>query len=602
MMRQALRDSGTPVARTKTLPAPVGGWNTLDSIADMASSDAVFLDNFFPRTTDVVVRKGAQLKATLPAGREIRTLMGYKGVNGVAKLFAAADDGVYDVTAGGSVVTKAIAATLNNWQSVNITTAGGSFLVACNGQDSSMVYDGSQWVLHAPTGTAQTISSITAAGTTCTLTTAAAHGLVTGNTVTIAGAAPAAYNGTYKITVTSTTQFTFTAGSAPGGNATTVGTYTIPWPLIGTGITPTSAVNVTVFKSRVIFCANNSLSFFYLPVNQIAGTASEFPLGSVARRGGYLVAVDSWTLDGGNGPDDYLVAITSEGELLVYKGTDPSSAANFGLVGVFQLAQPLGRKCFLRVAADTLLITRQAIYPLSKSLPVDSTDKRVALSRKIERAWLDATATNYGLFGWQPVLFPEASMLLVNVPVLYYPTRSAIYSHQFVMNLMTGAWCRFTGWHSEAMLSLDGKFYFALHNKVNEGWTGQNDFGSAIQASGKTAFTTLSSSRPKQVTMLRPVVSAAASVSLQLGIDMDFADNSLYSSTASYSQTLTKWDSAVWGQATWNGNSAILAKWRSTASRVGRYAGVRLRVNAKDVSMTWIATDLMIADAGGELL
>jgi hypothetical protein len=83
---------------------------------------------------------------------------------------------------------------------------------------------------------------------------------------------------------------------------------------------------------------------------------------------------------------------------------------------------------------------------------------------------------------------------------------------------------------------------------------------------------------------------------------MDFADNSYYSSTASYSQILSKWDSAVWGQSVWNGNSTVLAKWRTVAARVGTFAAARLRVTSKDVSMTWIATGLIVADAGGELM
>lgn len=524
MMRQSLNDSGATSTRARSLPAPVGGWNTLDSIADMNPKDAVFLDNFFPRTTDVMLRKGAASFATLPAGKEIRTLIGYKSAAGAVKIFAAAQDGLYDITAGGaSALSQAI--TFGQVQWVNTTSPGGSFLFVCNGVDSSMVYDGAAWYKN---------------------------------------------NGT---------------------NA-----YTI------TGIDPTKIANVSTFKSRIIMCLNNSMSFYYLPINQLGGAASEFALNAVFRKGGYLMATDTWTLDGGNGPDDYFVAISSEGEVAVYKGTDPSSASNFTLVGVFILAQPLCRKCFLKVASDTLVITKQAVYPLSKSLPVDSTDKRIALSRKIERAWVDATSAHGSQYGWQPVIFPEASMLLFNVPILNYVTRNIVYSHQYVMNLMTGAWCRFTGWSAEAMLSFNGNFYFALHNQVSQGWTGATDFGGNIQASAKTAFNGLGSMYPKQIAMVRPVLTADSSVAVQLGIDMDFADNSLLSSVASYTQVLSRWDSAVWNQSVWNGNSSVLSKWRTVAAKIGRSAAVRLRVAAKGVSMTWIATDLAVSDGNREVM
>lgn len=605
MMRQPLGDSGATSTRSKTLSAPVGGWNALDSIAEMSPKDAVFLDNFFPRTTDVVMRKGAQDFATLPAGTEIRSLMGYKPAAGAAKLFAGANNGVYEVTGGGAVAAPVVAATSGEWQYVNTTTPGGAFLVACNGQDSSMIYDGSQWIPHSPSGTPQTLTSLSAVGTLITAVTAAPHGLVTGTRVIMAGSAPVAFNGTFQVTVIDPITFTYNCLTAPDPALATVGSYTIAFPLTGSNITPSSVANISLFKSRIIMCVKGSLSFFYLPVNQLAGAASEFTLNAVFRKGGYLVACDTWTLDGGNGPDDYFVCITSEGELAVYKGIDPSNVSTFTLVGVFELAQPLGRRCFLKMASDTLVLTKQAVYPLSKSLSTDGLDKRVALSRKIERAWLDSAAnaaSHPSLYGWQPVLFAEASMLLVNVPLVNYPASNTIYSQQYVMNLMTGAWCRFTNWHSEVMLSFDGKLYFALHGNVYQGWSGQTDFGGSITASAKTAFTPLSTSRPKQIAMVRPFITADAAVDLQLGIDMDFVDNSFYSSVANYSQAVAHWDSAVWGQAVWNGSSSTLAKWRTVASRVGKYAAVRLRTSSQNVSITWIATDLLIADAGGEVM
>ena len=74
--------------------------------------------------------------------------------------------------------------------------------------------------------TPQTISGITASGSVATATTSTAHGLQSGAIVTISGATPSAYNGTYAITVLSPTTFSYTTASAPGGVATVVGAYT----------------------------------------------------------------------------------------------------------------------------------------------------------------------------------------------------------------------------------------------------------------------------------------------------------------------------------------------------------------------------------------
>lgn len=78
----------------------------------------------------------------------------------------------------------------------------------------------------------QRISSITRVATTATLTTAANHGLATGMQVTISGALPAQYNGTFTVTVTGATTFTYTMASDPGASASPVGSYVISLGLV----------------------------------------------------------------------------------------------------------------------------------------------------------------------------------------------------------------------------------------------------------------------------------------------------------------------------------------------------------------------------------
>jgi hypothetical protein len=64
------------------------------------------------------------------------------------------------------------------------------------------------------------ITSITRVTTTATVTTTAAHGFTTGQSVTISGAVQTEYNGTYVITVTGLTTFTYTVAGAPATPAT----------------------------------------------------------------------------------------------------------------------------------------------------------------------------------------------------------------------------------------------------------------------------------------------------------------------------------------------------------------------------------------------
>ncbi len=76
------------------------------------------------------------------------------------------------------------------------------------------------------TVTPQTISSIVASGTTATVTTAAPHGVASGSIITVSGASPSNFNGTFGVASVTSNTFTYNMLSAPGGNATIVGSYT----------------------------------------------------------------------------------------------------------------------------------------------------------------------------------------------------------------------------------------------------------------------------------------------------------------------------------------------------------------------------------------
>jgi phage tail sheath protein FI len=66
----------------------------------------------------------------------------------------------------------------------------------------------------------QSVTGITRSGATATATTASPHGFSTGQRVTIAGANQAEYNGTFTITVTGGTTFTYAVTGAPATPAT----------------------------------------------------------------------------------------------------------------------------------------------------------------------------------------------------------------------------------------------------------------------------------------------------------------------------------------------------------------------------------------------
>ena len=117
------------------------------------------------------------------------------------------------------------------------------------------------------------------------------------------------------------------------------------------------------------------------------------------------MAVATWTIDGGQGVDDLLVFVTSWGEVIVYKGTDPSSASAWALVGIWQIGAPVGRRCFMKYAGDLLIICQDGVYPMSGALQSSRVNPKVALTNKIQLAVSEAV-TSYGSnFGWQLIQF-----------------------------------------------------------------------------------------------------------------------------------------------------------------------------------------------------
>ena len=150
-------------AKTTSLASPIGGWNARDSLAEMQPLDAVTLVNFYPTPTDVTLRKG-YTKASTGITGNVETLMNYANINGGNTLFAIANGVIYDASAS-TAVSVFTGLTNSRFQHCMISTAGGHFLVAVNGEDPAIVYDGTRWYKMASTTTAQTISTITRGGT-----------------------------------------------------------------------------------------------------------------------------------------------------------------------------------------------------------------------------------------------------------------------------------------------------------------------------------------------------------------------------------------------------------------------------------------------------
>lgn len=365
-----------------------------------------------------------------------------------------------------------------------------------------------------------------------------------------------------------------------------------------TGVDTATCISACLFKRRVWLIVKNSTSVWYLPVDSIAGAAAQLDFGSIFQRGGYLMAMANWSLDAGIGIDDYAAFISDQGECAVYKGSDPTSAATWALVGVFLIGAPIGRRCTASLAGDVMLITRDGLLPLSKALMSSRVNSQIAISDKISNAMGDA-ATLYGAnYGWQAIQFAPESMVLLNVPT------SATLAEQYVMNSTTGAWCRFSGWNARCFETYGDELYFGGAGgstyAVFKAWSGYSDYGTNIFPEALQAFNYFGSrSMLKEFTLAQPLFATDAATAMRYGINVDFdqtAPTGVPTVTPGAAGTAL-WNTSLWDVGVWSGYPEMQKAWQSVGG-IGYCAGMHMAGASNTGTLEWYATTYAFKPGG----
>lgn len=533
--------------QTKTVPAPNGGLNTRDGIANMPPTDAVVLTNWIPDTYGVRSRKGYQEWATgFPGAAPVKSVLAYFASNTnfpagafltipttmPGAMFAATDTAIYTVTSRTNSPASALALSGNAnaglFNSAMLANSAGAFLLACSEADGYFTYDGTTWLRRV-------------------------------------------------------------AGSGPGEVH---------------HVNPNDLVHVSVWKRRAWFVERNSTSAWYLPADAISGNATEFDFGPLFKRGGHLAFTANWTIDAGDGIDDYFVAVSSNGEVLVYRGTDPSVAANFALVGVWYVGQvPVGRRGYTQYGGDLLLLSTDGVVPLSLVTRGGSTLLTVQnkeYSSKIAPTLGSAVRESFTANGWQLAIAPYERILVVNSP---YPNTT--FPTQFVMSLTVNNWCLF---HNVPIISMGvcGGYLFGgtasgtlllLFANDLDAVTYAGSGGTPVIGEIKPAYnyfenpTTL-----KQFKMVRPWFLASESPGVFIDVAVNFQPTPPTGSLTFPASTLSVWNAAVWNSAFWGGGLASQAEWAS-ATGLG-FSGSAAMLSACPASTTLTAIDYLFEFGG----
>ncbi|ANM10395.1 MULTISPECIES: hypothetical protein [unclassified Rhizobium] len=560
MTRQVARVTArTRVSPSKDWVAPTGGWRTDVEMADMPADAAFQLDNFFPEANRVRARYGFLAFAT-GLGADVRTIIPYAGVSN--RLFAAAGDKIFDITAGGAVGTAAVSGMASAHWSVQQYTnpAGQEYLRLVNGLDTPLLYNGTTWTNNLLVGTATLATqNVAVKNVPYTLS------FFGTGSVTLSGAFAGVLNGTgvgNRVTLTFTpaagTLTLTVAGSVTNAQLET-GSVATPYvsSTMITGISdPSLLIAVTAYRSRLWFIEKNSTNVWYLATDAVSGAATVLPVGGNMKYGGTLVSINVWTIPVSTGLQQCLVLMSSEGEIIVFQGSDPSSSTNWGLIGTFKLGRPLGTdRCMLSVGADLAIMTTDGIVPITKAVQLDRGATSLgAITAKIGPTWRETVAT-IGTTSdqWQLSSFPARQMAIVNLPSSFGP-------YQYVMNTETGAWCRFVGMAASCWGTWQDRLFFGSSDgTVYEAEVGATDNGVAIDALMVGAWNRYGDGLSTKFSKLIGVTAQiGVSTLMYAGISVDYetkVPTALLSSVEN--SGAAKWGTAIWGVSKFPGVSLV---------------------------------------------
>jgi hypothetical protein len=530
----------TPRNRTTypySTPAPAGGLNSRDPWPTMGIQYAVNLTNFIATAQGVGVREGYRAYATGIEGY-VDTLMPYSAVPPLSsKLFAAAGSRIYDATNIGPAVELATGLSSSQWSHINFTGAAGHYLVLCNGVDLPRHWNGTSWVVWSNVG---------------------------------AGSAAA-------------------PGQVEPSSANT-----------GSMVANLSRLdNVISHQKRLWFVERNSTRAVYMPINSMGGSASFFDFGAHFPRGGTLAALASWSMNGGTGMQNFLVAISSNGDAVIYDGTDPSDSTKWSLKGTWRLGAPVGNRCFMQYGGDMLLLSQDGLMPLSTYMQQTTTES--ALTDTIRPTIAALTSSQHGLSGFQLHDYLARNLLILNIPQIN-PDANV----QFLYNTITGGWSLITGWPAQCWATLGEQIYFGNRGSVSLAFVGYRDNvevdgtgGNTYTATAQQAFSYFDKPGVKKRFTRAKVnlMSASGKPNVRIGCSVDFATSQPKNIGSASTTSSSIWGNGRFGSAQWSGAGLVSSNDWQTLGPIG-YAG-SLTIELTALSETiWLSTEWELEPGG----
>lgn len=371
-----------------------------------------------------------------------------------------------------------------------------------------------------------------------------------------------------------------------------------------TGVDPATFCFVMSFKERLWFIQKGTSSAWYLPTGAITGAATQFNFGNKFKHGGTLQALYSWTIQGSTGPQNYLVAISSSGEILIYGGIDPTDAVNFQVVGSWYIGTvPVGRRLAGNIGGDLYILSIAGLQPLNKIVQGNQTQiENIEVSRKVSPAIRALMLVSFQQLGWEVKLYPSQDALFV-----MSPQQTGFPNVQFIQSLNNQGWSVyqsmpiFTGdvWEGNFYFGgLDGNVYIIQGDTDNQPRTGTG-VGVSIQSSCLGAFQDYDEPGLYHMAkFIRPVFLSSANPAFSVTVRYDYNISEVLSSGVAAPPSGVLWDVALWDVGIWGG-ALFEIETPAGAGGIGRAMAIGLQMSTS-AETTLIRYDL-ISEVGGML-
>lgn len=338
------------------------------------------------------------------------------------------------------------------------------------------------------------------------------------------------------------------------------------------------------YKGRLYFAAKGTLDLAYLAPRAVSGELSLFAVGQNCSRGGSIAGLGNWTVDAGTNIEDYMLVMTTEGELLIYRGIDPAS--DITLAGVYQLAKPLGLSPFVSFGSDTLILTIAGVISLKAVLNGTVYEKDVYMTNGFKfvlQEHIKLTASNPK---WRMYSIPAEGLLVINAPLFGVEGKYI----QYVFDSLTQQWATYSGLDVSDMLVTTGGVYGLAGQKFIAMFSGYSDDGEHISFKLLTSFSAFNSpANRKRISLGRPRYEAVDLQDIHLSYPVDM-DASQPTNTIDYSFMASLWDEALWDVDVWEGRETY-QQWLAGLTGFGFYIAVWFEAKTRD-DFVWRGIDL----------